>query len=70
MQTRAASAMPAPQPVLRVVDAVALIVGIVVGAGIFRTPSLVAANASSTNTCAGVGPGRWRIARGRCVMPN
>ena len=31
-------------------DAVALIVGIVVGAGIFRTPSLVAANASSTNT--------------------
>jgi amino acid transporter len=37
----------APAPTLRVVDAIALIVGTVVGAGIFRTPSLVAANASS-----------------------
>jgi amino acid transporter len=36
-----------PQPVLSLFDAVALIVGIVVGAGIFRTPSLVAANAGS-----------------------
>ena len=36
-----------PAPTLRVVDAIALIVGTVVGAGIFRTPSLVAANASS-----------------------
>ena len=36
-----------PQPVLRVVDVVALVVGIVVGAGIFHTPSLVAANTSS-----------------------
>lgn len=33
-----------PTPTLSVVDAVTLIVGIVVGAGIFRTPSLVAAN--------------------------
>ncbi len=33
-----------PLPSLRVVDAVALVVGIVVGAGIFRTPSLVAQN--------------------------
>ncbi|WP_375767416.1 amino acid permease [Archangium gephyra] len=33
-------------PSLRVVDAVALVVGIVVGAGIFRTPSLVAQNAA------------------------
>lgn len=33
-----------PQPVLSVWDAVALIVGIVVGAGIFKTPALVAAN--------------------------
>ncbi|HYO73294.1 MAG TPA: APC family permease [Archangium sp.] len=33
-------------PSLRIVDAVALVVGIVVGAGIFRTPSLVAQNAS------------------------
>ena len=35
-----------PLPSLRVVDAVALIVGIVVGAGIFRAPSLVAANST------------------------
>jgi amino acid transporter len=34
-----------PMPVLELRDAIALIVGIVVGAGIFRTPSLVAANA-------------------------
>jgi basic amino acid/polyamine antiporter, APA family len=36
-----------PVPTLRLKDAVAITVGIVVGAGIFRTPSLVAANASS-----------------------
>lgn len=36
-----------PRQVLSLFDAVALIVGIVVGAGIFRTPSLVAANAGS-----------------------
>ncbi|MCY1081266.1 APC family permease [Archangium lansingense] len=35
-----------PLPSLRVVDAVGLVVGIVVGAGIFRTPSLVAQNAT------------------------
>ena len=34
-----------PKPVLELADAIALIVGIVVGAGIFKTPSLVAANA-------------------------
>jgi amino acid transporter len=37
----------APQPTLSVVDTVALIVGIVIGAGIFKTPSLVAANTGS-----------------------
>jgi amino acid transporter len=37
----------APKPVVRPIDAVGLIVGIVIGAGIFRTPSLVAGNASS-----------------------
>lgn len=42
-----ATAIAAPQPVLSLFDAVALIVGIVVGAGIFRTPSLVAGNAVS-----------------------
>lgn len=36
-----------PKPALSLIDAVALIVGIVVGAGIFRVPSLVAANAGS-----------------------
>ena len=36
-----------PAPTLRLRDAVAITVGIVVGAGIFRTPSLVAANAAS-----------------------
>lgn len=36
-----------PKPVLRMVDAVVIIVGIVVGAGIFRTPSLVAASTGS-----------------------
>ena len=37
----------APVPTLRLKDAVAITVGIVVGAGIFRTPSLVAANSAS-----------------------
>jgi basic amino acid/polyamine antiporter, APA family len=37
----------APGPVLNALDAIALIVGIVIGAGIFRTPSLVAANVES-----------------------
>lgn len=36
-----------PKPVLSVFDAVVVIVGIVVGAGIFRTPSIVAANTGS-----------------------
>jgi len=36
-----------PRPLIRIVDAIAIIVGIVVGAGIFRTPSLVAANTGS-----------------------
>jgi len=35
-----------PRPSLRRVDAIALIVGIVVGAGIFRAPSTVAANST------------------------
>ena len=34
----------APKPVLSMMDAIVIIVGIVVGAGIFRTPSLVAGN--------------------------
>lgn len=39
-----------PLPTISVKSAVALIVGIVVGAGIFRTPSLVAANVGSEGT--------------------
>ncbi|MBA3631202.1 MAG: amino acid permease [Acidobacteria bacterium] len=39
-----------PKPLLSFTDAIALIVGIVVGAGIFRSPSLVAANADSMTT--------------------
>jgi len=41
------SAAAAPGPSLRTVDAVAIIVGTVVGAGIFRLPSLVAGTAGS-----------------------
>jgi len=41
------AAVDVPRPSLRVVDAMAIIVGTVVGAGIFRTPTLVAANAGS-----------------------
>ncbi len=40
----------APQPSLSVFDAVALIVGLVIGAGIFETPAFVAANANSGAT--------------------
>lgn len=36
-----------PKPALGMTDAIAVIVGIVIGAGIFRTPSLVAANTES-----------------------
>jgi amino acid transporter len=38
-----------PRPVLSLGDAMAIIVGIVVGAGIFRTPSFVAANSGSAS---------------------
>ena len=40
-------AADAPQPVVTTVDAIALTVGIVIGAGIFRTPALIAANSAS-----------------------
>jgi len=38
------SGVSVPRPLLRQIDAIVLITGIVIGAGIFRTPSLVAAN--------------------------
>ncbi|AFY93505.1 APC family permease [Chamaesiphon minutus] len=37
----------APRPSLRLTDAIALIVGLVIGAGIFETPAIVAANTNS-----------------------
>ncbi|HYX39340.1 MAG TPA: amino acid permease [Oligoflexus sp.] len=39
----------APRPSLNLIDAIAIIIGIVIGAGIFETPALVAANASSSS---------------------
>lgn len=42
-------AVAAPRAALRPLDVVGLVVGIVVGAGIFRTPSVVAANASGAD---------------------
>jgi basic amino acid/polyamine antiporter, APA family len=41
----------APRPFISLIDAIALIVGLVIGAGIFETPALVAAN---TGTVRGV----------------
>ncbi|MGB7541124.1 MAG: amino acid permease, partial [Burkholderiales bacterium] len=41
------TAAAGPAQVLSLTDAVGIIVGIVVGAGIFKTPSIVAANAAS-----------------------
>uniref|UniRef100_A0A0C1MY23 Amino acid permease n=4 Tax=Nostocales TaxID=1161 RepID=A0A0C1MY23_9CYAN len=38
----------APKPTLSTIDAIALIVGMVVGAGIFQTPALVAGNTANT----------------------
>jgi amino acid transporter len=39
-----------PRPTLGLADAVGIIVGIIIGAGIFKTPALVAANVSDTST--------------------
>ncbi|NJK34816.1 MAG: amino acid permease [Oscillatoriales cyanobacterium SM2_2_1] len=49
--------MNQPRPSLRVFDAIALVVGIVIGAGIFSFPPLVAANAGS----AGAALGLWLL---------
>ena len=43
----AENSMRVPRPSIRLFDAIALIVGLVIGAGIFEIPSLVAANANS-----------------------
>ena len=47
VKEKAAFEEKAPRQMLSALDAIALIVGIVIGAGIFRTPSLVAANVES-----------------------
>jgi amino acid transporter len=46
----AAGGVAVPRPTLGVADAVAIIVGIVVGAGIFKTPALVAGNVDGVST--------------------
>lgn len=46
-ETAAHASMGVPRPTLRARDVLAITVGIVVGAGIFRTPALVAGEASS-----------------------
>lgn len=47
MATKVTAPVTAPQPTLSAIDAGALIVGMVVGVGIFETPALVAANTES-----------------------
>src|SRR5690554_137334 len=42
------SSADTPKPALRLIDALVLIIGLVIGAGIFRTPSVVAANVPDT----------------------
>lgn len=46
----ASAAVAAPRPTLGLADAIAIIVGIIIGAGIFKTPALVAGNVDSTST--------------------
>jgi amino acid transporter len=46
--------MAVPKPALTVLDGVALMVGMVVGAGIFKTPSMVAANTGGANAAMAV----------------
>lgn len=43
------SPVAAPKPAMTLGDAIALIVGLVIGAGIFETPALVAANTGTVN---------------------
>jgi basic amino acid/polyamine antiporter, APA family len=46
----ASTAVAVPRPTLSLADAVGIIVGIIIGAGIFKTPALVAGNVDSTAT--------------------
>jgi APA family basic amino acid/polyamine antiporter len=44
----ASTAVATPRPTLTLADAVGIIVGIIIGAGIFKTPALIAGNVDST----------------------
>lgn len=44
LQNTKEHSLTSPKPALRLIDAIVLITGIVIGAGIFRSPSVVAAN--------------------------
>jgi APA family basic amino acid/polyamine antiporter len=48
VMSRSATVEAAPRPALSLIDTMALIVGTIVGVGIFRMPALVAGNADST----------------------
>jgi basic amino acid/polyamine antiporter, APA family len=48
--SHASTAVAAPRPTLSLADAVGIIVGIVIGAGIFRMPPLIASNVDSAAT--------------------
>lgn len=50
LSSSTSEASAGPKTALTVIDAVALIVGIVIGAGIFETPALVASNTGTSST--------------------
>ena len=69
------------KPTLRLRDVIALTVGIIIGAGIFRTPSLVAGAASSEAVMLAARKKRKKLVRfitryfyvwrvGRCLFPS
>ena len=63
-----------PKPTLTLFDAVAMIVGLIVGAGIFGTPSIVAGavEGAIADACArrSVRPGRAVLRRSRDCVPS
>ncbi|KAB8332588.1 amino acid permease [Scytonema tolypothrichoides VB-61278] len=59
-----ATKVTAPKPTLSTIDAIALIVGMVVGVGIFKTPALVAANTQS----AGIALLAWLLGGGMSLV--
>ncbi|MGH8002485.1 MAG: APC family permease [Brasilonema sp.] len=59
-----ATKVTVPKPTLSTIDAIALIVGMVVGVGIFKTPALVAANTQS----AGIALLAWLLGGGMSLV--